>query len=113
MDGSRPRSESSRTSFSLGRATRIAESNGTGVQMDTVWRYTIRAANGNRLLMRIAQILDTQFLIPLQFEWVVVSPGEVKILLRIACTDALAIRVQAKLLHLQDVSSVSVDSERV
>ena len=72
------------------------------------WCYTIQATSGQRLLMRIAQIFDQQFLIPHDLTWKCSDTSEVEITLRVTCEEPLARRVHAKLYHLNDLHHVDL-----
>lgn len=69
-----------------------------------LWTYRLRCLSGPRLMMRVAQLFDQQGLNIESFSWLLDAAGEfVVIELSVRCGAALAHRLQAKLLHLQDV----------
>ena len=72
------------------------------------WCYVIHAEPGQRLLMRIAQIFDQQFLTPEELHWRATATSQVEITLYVGCEENLARRVHAKLFHLHDILGVEL-----
>lgn len=71
------------------------------------FRYSISAEAAARLLTRVVMIFDQQLLMVKEVSWRL--DGErVEILVEVDCPAALAQRMHAKLLHLQDVVEVSL-----
>jgi hypothetical protein len=79
------------------------------------WVYSISAVSAPRLLTRVVMIFDQQSLTLSEVSWRL-NDGDatVEISLRVACPEALAQRMHAKLLHLQDLrmATLSADEER-
>ncbi len=76
------------------------------------WTYMISAVAAPRLLMRVALIFDQQSLTLSDVLWHHNdAEGNVAICVRVRCEEALAGRLLAKLLHLQDVWDVVLNAE--
>ena len=76
------------------------------------WTYTIAAVSARRLLMRVVLIFDQQSLTLTDVAWRCSdTDGNVEARLRVRCDEALARRLHAKLLHLQDVLHVALAAE--
>ena len=82
--------------------------NGAGM----TWTYNISAVPAARLLMRVALIFDQQLLTLSHVSWQLnEADGKVQICVRADCPPALAQRMHAKLLHLQDVCHATLIAE--